>query len=237
MAITSNLSLTVYDEASGSATTFLTYRLAIAGLSSNMSLIDTFAGWTSSSIVTLKTQVLHNVAASYVSSNYFEATVSTITSYSTNLLINLKLNADITGATTININSYGNRTLKKIDNSGNVVDLDAGDIRINHYYLFIYNGTYFVFVGSNTTDAVSISGSSVMSDTTGSVVKHNVSGITSGSYSRVIVDTFGHVTAGSIVSGSSGSRVFYSASASGGSATTLNEVVFTNGLITSWTQT
>lgn len=43
----------------------------------------------------------------------------------------------------------------------------------------------------------SISGSSVMSTTTGSVVKHNVSGITAGSYTTVMVDKYGHVTAGS----------------------------------------
>jgi hypothetical protein len=43
----------------------------------------------------------------------------------------------------------------------------------------------------------SISGSSVMSTTTGSVVKHNVSGITAGSYTTVLVDKYGHVTSGS----------------------------------------
>jgi len=42
-----------------------------------------------------------------------------------------------------------------------------------------------------------IAGSAIMSDTAGSVVKHNVSTITAGSYSAVIVDTYGHVTDGS----------------------------------------
>ena len=42
-----------------------------------------------------------------------------------------------------------------------------------------------------------ISGSSVMSDTSGSEVKHNASGITSGSYNQVEVDIFGHITGGS----------------------------------------
>ena len=44
-----------------------------------------------------------------------------------------------------------------------------------------------------------ISGSSVMSDTSGSEVRHNLSGITTGSYNKVEVDVFGHITGGSIV--------------------------------------
>jgi hypothetical protein len=42
-----------------------------------------------------------------------------------------------------------------------------------------------------------ITGSSVMSTTTGSTVKHNVSGITAGSYTKVEVDSWGHVITGS----------------------------------------
>ena len=45
-----------------------------------------------------------------------------------------------------------------------------------------------------------IAGSAIMTTTTGSVVKHDVSGITAGSYSAVIVDNYGHVTDGSTTS-------------------------------------
>lgn len=51
-----------------------------------------------------------------------------------------------------------------------------------------------------------IAGSGIMSDTTGSVIKHNNSGIVSGSYNQVYVDAYGHVTSGSI-SGSSSSGI------------------------------
>jgi predicted P-loop ATPase/GTPase len=61
--------------------------------------------------------------------------------------------------------------------------------------------SYNSVTGSFTNLAVltSVAGSSVMSDTTGSQIKHNASGITSGSYNKVQVDTFGHITSASIV--------------------------------------
>jgi hypothetical protein len=45
----------------------------------------------------------------------------------------------------------------------------------------------------------SISGSSVMSSTTGSEVRHNYSSVISGSYNKIGVDAFGHITDGSVV--------------------------------------
>jgi len=53
-------------------------------------------------------------------------------------------------------------------------------------------------LGYQTVSA--ITGSSVMSDTTGSIVKHNASGVVnSGSYNQIMVDTFGHVTSASFI--------------------------------------
>jgi hypothetical protein len=49
---------------------------------------------------------------------------------------------------------------------------------------------------------VGVAGSGIMSDSSGSVVKHNTSGIVSGSYNQVIVDSYGHVTSASIVASS-----------------------------------
>ena len=227
MTVTDNLGLSIYDTASGSATTFLTFRLLLAGNSSNMILIDNFAGETSASILNLKSNAVINVGASEISSNYYESTVSSIESYQNNSMINLKLNTTNTGAVTININGLGIVTLKKIDVSGNLVDISYGDLKLNRYYLFIYNGTYYILMSPSTGDQVSIngiqnrivtisasgvlqdsgtssssvmlgiSGSGIMSSTAGSSIIHNTSGITSGSYNKVIVDAYGHVTAGS----------------------------------------
>ena len=206
MTTTDNLGLSVYSEASGSATNFLQWRLAVAGTTtSNMEIIDNFAGETSASILSLQANAFTNVNASYISSNYYEATVGSITSYVTNMLINLKLNASITGSTTININAFGTKTLKKVNVEGTLSDLSSGDLKLNRYYLFVYNGTYFVLIGSSIADQVSItgtalnfvsiSGSNVLVDSTVPVL----TGVTSGSYNRVDIDVYGRVTGGSQV--------------------------------------
>jgi len=226
MAVTTNLGLSIYDTASGSATTFLAFRLAVAGNSSNMSIIDDWAGGISGSILSLQANSLFAVEATRISGNYYESSVAGITSYLGDSMINLQIDVTNTGITTININSLGVVTLKKVDVSGNLVDLDSGDLKAARYTLFIYDGTYYVMIGTTTADQVSIagtsnylvsisgsntltnsgvsassilseiSGSGIMSTTTGSAVKHNVSGITSASYDRVIVDVYGHVTSG-----------------------------------------
>jgi hypothetical protein len=156
-----------------------------------MTKIDDFAGFTSASITSLKVNSITNVAASYISANYYEATVASIQSYATNMMINLKLNQDITGATTININSYGNKLLKKVNVSGTLDDLVTGDITANKYYLFIYNGTYFVSVTGG------ISGSST-SSTSGSYFP--IIGAKSGSYAGIRLDSTYYETGDFVIS-------------------------------------
>jgi hypothetical protein len=342
---TSNLGLSTYTEGSGSATTFLVFRLALAGTTSNMSIIDNWAGEVSGSIIGLAADGITFVNASEISSNYYEADIATITSYVVNMRIALKLNTTITGATTIDISELGVKTLKKVNVEGTLADLASGDLKKNRDYLFRYDGTYFVLEGASLADQVSISGtasnyvsisasnvlvdsgvailsgvttgsfnkvdvdaygrvttgsvvvyqttssisgssvmsnstgsevrhnysgvtsgsynkmqvdafghvtsasqmgyqttssisgSSVMSDTTGSEVRHNYSGVTAGSYTKVQVDAFGHITSASEVTGMSASGIeFYTASSAGSEVNVKNTVVISNGLITSWTQ-
>lgn len=203
---TTNLGLSTYDTTSGSATLFLTYRLAIAGNSSNMQIIDDWAGGVSGSIVVLEANSLKNVNASMITTNYYESTVSSITSYATNMMINLKLNATISGSTTLNINSLGAKELRKVDVDSTLVNLVSGDLRVNKYYLFIYNGTYFVMIGSNIADQISISGSvgNFVSISGSNVLVDSgvalLTGVSSGSYNKVQVDTSGRVTSGSVMS-------------------------------------
>jgi len=282
---TPNLGLTTFNTASGSATTFLQFRLAIADASSNMSIIDDYAGGMSASILSLQGNAVNNVSATLVSGAYYEGSAPLMTNYGIGGMINLTLDTTVaSGSPTLNINSLGTLGLKKIDTSGCAISMGAGDMIANRYYMFTYDGTQYILTNNQVADIVgsgvmsttsgssvvhnasgittgsynkvqvdtyghvtagsqisyqtvsSISGSGVMSDTTGSGVKHNLSGIVSGSYTRVQVDVYGHITSASAIVGLSGSRTFYSASASGGDTIVFNTVDISQGLITSWTQ-
>jgi hypothetical protein len=174
MTVTSNLGMNIYSEASGSATTFLAFRLALAGNSSNFTILDTFAGQTSASTASLAGRVLTFVNASQISANYYEATVANITTYVTNSTINLKVNASNTGAVTLKINSLAVVGLKKVDSGGNLIDLVSNDLVLNQYYLCIYNGTYYVLLSFTT------SGSTVY-DTLSFMIGNGTDVITTGS--------------------------------------------------------
>ena len=210
---TPNLNLSTFDSASGSSTTFLTFRLAVAGLTSNMSILDSFAGDASASIIRLSSNQFIDVIASQVSTNVYESTTTAISNYITGMKINLKVNVTTTGIATLNINTLGAVTLKKVSISGTIQDLDSGDIKANRYYLFDFNGSYWILIGQagdQTTIAgtsghyVSISGSGFIEDSGVPIL----SSVTTGSFTQIIVDQYGRVTAGSYITiggGGSGS--------------------------------
>lgn len=77
------------------------------------------------------------------SSNNYSVTVSGITSYQEGLCIAVKINADSTGAATININGLGAKSIKKAN--GN--DVSAGNLKANSIYTLRYNGTNFILQG------------------------------------------------------------------------------------------
>ena len=164
MTTTNFLGLTTNSQSSGSNTTFLNYRLANSDISnSNLTKIDTFATGTSASLTSLKVGQIVSVPATFISSGSYIATAGLLTSYQTNQLINLKLNANNPGATTLNINSLGYKYLKKVDNTNTIIDLVAGDLLAGQYNLFTYDGTQFVWTAIG---GATISGSSA--STTGS---------------------------------------------------------------------
>jgi len=85
--------------------------------------------------------------------------------------------------------------------TGSVVKHDVSAITAGSYSAVIVDAYGHVIDGSTTGtgDLSSIAGSAIMTTTTGSVVKHDVSAVTAGSYASVIVDIYGHVLSGSEV--------------------------------------
>ena len=75
-----------------------------------------------------------------------------ITAYATGMEFNLKVNADNTGASTLNISAVGAKNIKKYDGAGSKVDLEAGDLQQDQYYKVIYDGTDFILLNPEIID-------------------------------------------------------------------------------------
>ncbi len=160
---TPNLTLTLYDSTTDQVVTFATFRAVWGGTAttSNFYRIDTWAGTVNSSITTLQNQRgAITVPASYVSANYYEATVASITSYITGMTILLKLDTDSAGTVTLNINALGTKSVTKVNSSGLVVNIAGGELQSNRYYMFTYDGTQWVWVNANSADQVYHGGTS-----------------------------------------------------------------------------
>lgn len=79
------------------------------------------------------------------SADTYTATPSpAITAYATGMEFNMKVNADNTGASTLNVSAVAAKDIKKYDGAGAVVALEAGDLQQDQYYKMIYDGTQFV---------------------------------------------------------------------------------------------
>jgi len=160
---TPNLNLLLYNSTTDQAATFASFRADLAGISgtSNMSLIDTAYGSLETRVDNLESlKSAIQVDASYVSSNYYEATVALISSYSVGMSILLRLDTDSAGTVTLKINALATVSVMKINASGTPVNMDSGELQSQRYYLFIYDGTRWVWADSTSVDQVYHSGAS-----------------------------------------------------------------------------
>jgi hypothetical protein len=67
-----------------------------------------------------------------------------ITAYATGSRFIIKISADNTGASTIDISAVGAKDIKKYDGAGAKVDPEAGDLQQDQYYDILYDGTDIV---------------------------------------------------------------------------------------------
>ena len=70
------------------------------------------------------------------------------TSYKAGTLLFIKIHAANTGASSINVNGLGAKTIK----NGGTVDVKAGDLPLNQVVPIIYDGTYFQIPGIKDTN-------------------------------------------------------------------------------------
>lgn len=156
---TPNLALVLYNSTTDSAEYFSNFRAVIAGtsLTSNFYKIDTAYGNMQTEIDTIQAGAYFTLA-SFISANYYEATVTGITSYTTGMKIILSLDTASAGTVTLNINSLGTKSVMKIDSTGTPVNISAGELMVGKYYFFAYDGTRWVWVEANSADQIYIPG-------------------------------------------------------------------------------
>lgn len=177
---TPNLTLTLYDSTTDQVVTFATFRAVWGGTAttSNFYRIDTWAGTVNSSISTLQNQRgAIPVSASFISANYYEATVASITAYTTGMSIILSVDTTSSGTVTLNINALGTKSLMKVDSTGTPINLTGSDLVDGRQYLFTYDGTRWLWVSANSADQIQIVGSVGNVVTVGST--NNLDGSTS----------------------------------------------------------
>lgn len=165
------LGLVLYDSTTDQAVTFATFRAVWGGTptTSNFYKIDTAVGTIQTNITALQnTRGALTTSAVYVSANYYEATVSTISSYITGMTILLNLDTDSNGTVTLNINGLGTKSVMKINSSGTAVNITGGELQSGRYYLFTYDGTRWVWVDATSGDQIYVNGG-----TAGNVVTLN----------------------------------------------------------------
>lgn len=159
---TTNLSLITYNSTTDGSSLFANYRADQAGVSptSNMGKIDMFAGIVTASLISLSAnKPIILVPSTYISTNYYEATVASITAYTTNMVIALTLDTTNVGTVTLNINSLGTKSLVKINVDGTSSNFTDSELRKNKKYLFTYDGSQWVWIAGTSADQISVSGS------------------------------------------------------------------------------
>lgn len=117
------------------------------------------------------------------SADTYTATPSpAITAYATGMEFNMKVNADNTGASTLNVSAVAAKSIKKYDGAGSKITLEAGDLQQDQYYKVIYDGTDFVLMNpkfnaveaTTTTTGVSLLSKRIIISNNGSDSDHDI---------------------------------------------------------------
>src|SRR5688572_20772408 len=152
------LGLVLYDSSGDQAVTFATFRATWGGplTSSNFYKVDTAVSALDVRIDTLESRPPPiPVPASFISSNFYQATgVTGISAYNTGMTIIVSVDTTSSGTVTLDINSLGTKSLMKVDSTGTAINLTGSDLVDGRQYLFIYDGTRWLWVSANSADQI-----------------------------------------------------------------------------------
>ena len=156
------LGLILYDSTTDQAVSFATFRAVWGGpaTSSNFYKIDTGLFNLDARVDILESyRGAIPVSSNYISANYYEATgITAITAYTSGMTIILAVDTTSNGTVTLNINALGTKSVTKVDSTGAIINLTGSDLVKGRKYLFVYNGTQWVWVSANSADQIQIVG-------------------------------------------------------------------------------
>ena len=158
---TPNLALTLYDSTTDQVVTFATFRAVWGGpaSTSNFYKIDTAWGLLDGRIDVLEAyRGAIPTPSTFISANYYEATVAAITAYTSGMNIVLSVDTTSDGTVTLNINALGTKSVMKVDSTGAAINLTGSDLVDGRQYLFTYDGTRWLWVSANSADQIQIVG-------------------------------------------------------------------------------
>jgi hypothetical protein len=107
-------------------------------------------------------EVIFKLKDTAIVPNTYTTDISALTTYYEGLTIMFKASNTNTGASTININGIGAVSIKKTDNSGDIVALQANDLIKNKYSTMTYDGTEFLMNNPSADLAETIADISVV---------------------------------------------------------------------------
>ena len=147
--------LTLYASSGADAEeTFLKFRTDIAGTSSDSNFNKIADILSSHDFYIQNDRRIFDISLQRVSENYYESISSEITRYFPYMLMIFDVSDPNTDSVSVNINSLGNLPIKKFDISGNIVNLESGDLTANTKYLAEYVGEYFILLNRFTAKEV-----------------------------------------------------------------------------------
>ena len=147
--------LTLYASSGADAEeTFLKFRTDIAGTTPNSNFNKIANILSSHDFYIQNDRRIFDISLQKVSNNYYESISSEITRYFPYMLMIFDVSDPNTDSVSVNINSLGNLPIKKFDISGNIVNLESGDLTANTKYLAEYVGEYFILLNRFTAKEI-----------------------------------------------------------------------------------
>ena len=147
--------LTLYASSGADAEeTFLKFRTDIAGTTPNSNFNKIANILSSHDFYIQNDRRIFDVSLQRVSENYYESISSEITRYFPYMLMIFDVSDPNTDSVSVNINSLGNLPIKKFDISGNIVNLESGDLTANAKYVAEYVGEYFILLSRFTAKEI-----------------------------------------------------------------------------------